>query len=314
MNQRMLGSNHHVCGPIEGIGASGIDSYGLLAKSSSIFARHLEIDFGACAFSNPIGLQLFDPCRPVKQIQIGEQTVCISGNSEHPLSKRNPLNRMIPSLAPTIDNLFICQHSAQCRTPIDQRVVLVSQTEAISVACHLLWPLGNNLLRDRHFADWTTFSRFGIVPSIKQNQKDPLGPAKVIDVGRCKASIPVVGEPQHLELTCEVGDVGFRALSRRCVGSNRVLLGRQTERVVAHWVQDRLTLHPPISAIDVRRGVALRVPNMQSSPARIRKHIQHVELSFAVRVRKLRTTKRLVLFPVGLPLGLDVSRIVSRHL
>src|SRR5262245_29590958 len=94
---------------------------------------------------------------------------------------------------------------------------------------------------------------------------------------------------------------------------DRVLLRWQTKRVPAHGMQDIETAQALVARYNVSRRVAFGVTNVQPRPARVRKHIEHVEFW----LRKIETllawvkrVKKLALLPNGLPFPLDlVERI-----
>ena len=114
-------------------------------------------------------------------------------------------------------------------------------------------------------------------------------------------------------MALELRHVFTRGDRRMLTGFDRVLLRGQTERVPAHWVQDVEAAHAFIARDDVSRRVAFRMPNVQPRPARVRKHIEHIEFW----LRRIETflagvgpVKKLALVPDGLPFRLNlVERI-----
>src|SRR6266481_1791231 len=90
---------------------------------------------------------------------------------------------------------------------------------------------------------------------------------------------------------------------------NRILLCRQTECVPAHRMQNVEAAHAFVSRDDVCRGVAFGVADVQPGPARVREHIEHVEL-WLLRIEPflagIGRVKKLALVPDGLPLRLDL--------
>src|SRR3984893_13255022 len=94
---------------------------------------------------------------------------------------------------------------------------------------------------------------------------------------------------------------------------DRVLFRRQTKRVPSHRMQYVEPAHSFVTRDNVGGGVTFRVPDVQASAARIRKHIEHVEFPFArieILLARIRSVKNPALVPNGLPLGLDlVERI-----
>ena len=171
--------------------------------------------------------------------------------------------------------------------------------------------MGCNFRRDRKLGNRAALLLFKIKPGIEQEQKDPLRPAKVLAIRGRQTTIPVVREAEHLQLASEVGDVLFGANTRRRVGSNRILLGRQTERVVSHRMENGFATHSPISRLNIRRRVTLRVSDVQSRATGIREHVEDIDF---VTLWHFRCTKRFIYLPIRLPLGFDDGRIVTGHL
>src|ERR1044071_5661340 len=88
-----------------------------------------------------------------------------------------------------------------------------------------------------------------------------------------------------------------------------ILLGGQTEGVPAHWVQDVETAQAFVTRNDVSGGVAFRMTNMQSGPARVRKHIEHIEFwlrRIEIFFAGIWRVKTLLLVPNSLPFRLDL--------
>ena len=96
-------------------------------------------------------------------------------------------------------------------------------------------------------------------------------------------------------------DGGMRA------GVDGVLLGGKAERVPAHRMEHVEPAHPLEAAIDVGRGVAFGMADVQARAAGVGEHVEHVELLLG---RVFARGERLVFGPVALPLRLDlVERI-----
>src|ERR1700719_3878099 len=94
---------------------------------------------------------------------------------------------------------------------------------------------------------------------------------------------------------------------------DRILLRRQAERIPAHWVQNIESTHPFVASNDVGSGVALRMADVQTGAARIRKHVEHIKLrllGIEVLLAGIHRVKDLALVPDFLPLRLNlVERI-----
>ena len=110
-------------------------------------------------------------------------------------------------------------------------------------------------------------------------QEDPLRPAVVVDVGGGDARGASRGRGPAPELAAHVGDVRLGGDARVLAGLHRVLLGGQAEGVVAHRVQHVVAGHALEAGVDVGADVAERVPDVEAGAARVREHVEHVELA-----------------------------------
>jgi hypothetical protein len=93
-------------------------------------------------------------------------------------------------------------------------------------------------------------------------------------------------------------------------GGERVLLGRKSEGVPSHRMQDVETLHALVTRHDVGGGIALRMADMETRTRWVWKHVENVV--FGTR-RIFGHPEGLVSLPVGLPPGFDDTRFVLRH-
>src|SRR3954454_10954156 len=94
-------------------------------------------------------------------------------------------------------------------------------------------------------------------------------------------------------------------------GFDGVLLGRQSERVPTHRVQDIETAQPLIARNNVSGGVTLGMPDVETSTTRIRKHIQHIILRLGgieVWLSRIRRLETLLVFPDSLPFRFDLIK------
>src|SRR4029077_17382310 len=135
----------------------------------------------------------------------------------------------------------------------------------------------------------------------------------VTRVSRVDLPLPIVRKTDPLQLAFELRHVFTRGDRRMLPSFDRVLLSGQAKRVPAHRVQDVEAAQPFIASNDVGRGVTFRVTNVKTGPARVRKHIEHVEF-WLRRIEPLLTgvgrVKKLALVPDGLPFRFDlVERI-----
>ena len=87
-----------------------------------------------------------------------------------------------------------------------------------------------------------------------------------------------MGQAQAAQLAAHVGDVGLGGDARVLASGDGVLLGGQTEGVVAHRVQDVPASHPGETGDDVGGDVAQRVAHVQALAGGVGKHVQQEEL------------------------------------
>ena len=106
----------------------------------------------------------------------------------------------------------------------------------IPVGCNSAFSFGKDILGYGQFGNGSAFLLLCVEPGIKQDQENPLSPAKILAIRRCQASIPVVGKSQHLQLACKLTDVLFRTDARRHIVKNGIFFGGQSKGIVAHRV------------------------------------------------------------------------------
>ncbi len=210
--------------------------------------------------------------RPIEPGEVLVEPIGVVRNLEHPLAKRNALYGVRTALALAVDDLLVGKHRPERRAPVHGNIRLVGE------------------------------------PPLEKLEEDPLRPFHIRWIRCVDFPRPVVAEAQSLELALEGGNVVPGCVTRVSVGCNGVLLGRQAEGIPTHWVENIHASHSRKTGDDVSRRVPLRMANGQSGARRIREHIEHIEfLSTGSPIR----AKALVLFPVPLPLRLDVRRHVA---
>ena len=181
---------------------------------------------------------------------------------------------MITALAASVDHLFVRKYRAKRRTPVD-----------------------------RHFGNVSK-------PLLIELLENPLRPLVILRIGGIDFAIPVVGEAKRADLLAEAVDILFRGNSRVSASLYGILLGRKTECVPSHRMQDIEALHALVAAKNVGSRITFGVADMQSRTGRIRKHIKAVELFACLGVIRLES---LVFEPVLLPLLLDGGKIIFAH-
>src|SRR5262249_39466476 len=116
---------------------------------------------------------------------------------------------------------------------------------------------------------------------------------------------------EHRELTLERRDVVRRRPGGMLPGLDRVLLGRQAERVPAHRVQHVVAAHAPGARHDIGGGIPLGMTDVQTDAGRVGEHVEDVALGPAALACG---AERPVLVPVALPAGLDLEVVVGHVL
>ncbi len=266
-DERMLGRENDVRNPGQRVGAGREDTNSL----GRLRPHDVEIDLRAFTAADPMVLLAFR-VRPIEVCEVRVQTIGIRRNLEHPLAKGHSLDRVASPLALSVDHLFVGEHGAERRAPVDGNLRLVGQA------------------------------------ALEELEKDPLRPFDVSRVRRIDLAGPVVTEAEALQLSLERRDVLGRRVAGVRMGRDRVLFCRETERVPAHGMQHVQAAHAGIAGHDIRGGVTLRVADVEARSRGIREHVEDIELlSAAVTFGK----ERSLIVPVILPLGLNLAGIVA---
>ena len=147
-------------------------------------------------------------------------------------------------------------------------------------------------------------------PALEELQEDPLRPAVVGRLVARDLARPVDRDPPRAERALEGRDRIVGRLAGMHAGLDRVVLGRQAERVIAHRVQHPMA-RPPMKVRDrVAQRVVLQMADVRLA-ARIREHLEHVGL--LLRVGLVGDLPRPLALPDLLPLGLDRLRVIPSH-
>jgi hypothetical protein len=141
-----------------------------------------------------------------------------------------------------------------------------------------------------------------------------LGPSVETFVGGAHASACIVSQSKSSQLASHIGDVRLGVLSRVHTGGDGMLLGGQSERVVAECVQHVEAVHSLEAAEHVGTDVAEWVSHVQTCARRIGEHVEDEELvsagdlgRFGERPGRIRRLEGSLNFPAILPLGLDLG-------
>src|SRR5690606_10466235 len=230
-----------------------------------------EKQFGALTASDPRLLHAFRGVGPVEILQAGEQPVGVSGNPQHPLAKCAAFDGMAAHLGLAVNDLLIGEHRLERGAPPDRALVDVRE------------------------------------PAAEKLKKDPLRPAEVLRISRVDLALPVVGEPERLDLSPKIGDIRLRVGGWMRAGFHGMLLGRKSEGVPAHRMQHIKAAGALVARENVGRGVPLRMTDVQTRARRVGEHIEHVVLRFAATGVG---AERMVFLPEGLPVRFDRRKVV----
>src|SRR6266508_5186616 len=265
-----------------------------------IYILNLEINLRALASTNPVALEQFDALGPIQFVESLKQSLCKSGDTQHPLPHRSSHNRKTANLAFSVYNFLVRQDRAQLRTPVHRDICDIRQPDTIRIGS----AIGGNRLGSICLR---------VQPGVVDLEENPLRPFVIGRVCRVDLSLPIVRETDPLQLALELRHVFTGGDCRMLTGFDRVLLRGQTKGVPAHWMQNAEAAQAFIARYDVGGSVAFRMTNVQPRPARVRKHIEHVEFwlrrieTFLAGVGRV---KKPALVPGGLPFRLDlVERI-----
>src|SRR5258708_36095560 len=144
--------------------------------------------------------------------------------------------------------------------------------------------------------------------TLQEEQEEPLRPAVVLRRRRIDLALPIVGTSGNCELTFEVGCVARNGFSRMRSFENRFVLGRQSERVPSHRMQNVESRHPLVASDHVTRNVIVQMPNAKPGARRIRKHLKDVKFR---PPRLLASKVQIGPLPLSLPSRLNFLRVVT---
>ena len=198
-------------------------------------------DLGPLAAADPVALHRLDVLGPLDLVEIVEQAVGVLGDAKEPLLELADLDLVAAALAAAVDHLLVGEHGLVVRAPVDRRLLAVGE------------------------------------PALEQAQEDPLRPAVIAGLVGGQLARPVDRDAPRAEGALKGGDRLVGRLPGMDTGPDRVVLGGQPERVVAHRVQ-----HAPAgAAVEVGDRVAQRVVLEMADvglAARVREHFEHIGL------------------------------------
>ena len=235
-----------------------------------------ELDERAGRFSDPVDLLLLDVFGIIHMLQAFQQLVGVLGDAQ------------IPHI------LGQLHHVAVADVALAALAVLVGK---------------------HHLAGGAVVHQ-GLVPEhhavFKQLQENPLGPLVIVGIGGVHFAAVIEGEAQLLELHPEVVDVLLGHDGGMDVVLDGIVLRGQAESVPADGEQHVITLHPAHAGNNVHGRVGAGMPHVQAVAGGIREFDQGIKLGLGMILRR---GKSLVVVPVFLPLGFNLSRYIGldRH-
>ena len=232
--QSVLGSQNHEGSAVEGVGTGGIDG------NHVVGTVNLEVDLGTIALSDPVRLHLLNLLRPLQLIQIIQKTICVIGNSQHPLFQVLLGHVGAAPLTLAVDHFLIGQSGLAGGTPVDGHLLLIGQ----ALLEHLY--------------------------------KNPLGPLVELRIRGVYFHIPVIDRRDLVDLALDILDIlrgGFRRMYAHLDG---VVLRRKSESVPSHGMDHIISVHQLVAAPHVGDHIASPVSHMKSVSGRIGEHIQAI--------------------------------------
>ena len=237
--------------------------------------RYLHFEVDALGAAYPVALHRDDALRPAGQlVEAVNELLRVVRDADEPLVEAALRDGRAASPADAVaDDLLVREHRLALLAPVDGRVLAVDE------------------------------------PFLVELEEEPLVPAVISLAAGLDAAAPVVAVARVLELLRHVLYVAPRPVGRRGLVLYRRVLGRHSERVEAHRVEDVL----PVHALEARHKVAYRVVAQVAHVERAARIGEHFE---AVKFLLRRVGLNLEDFRVGplfLPFRLDGGKIV-RHL
>ncbi|GAB1484215.1 hypothetical protein MASR2M78_30330 [Treponema sp.] len=108
--------------------------------------------------------------------------------------------------------------------------------------------------------------RIGLIgqAAFKKLEEYPLGPLVVIGFAGGNLAVPIVGEAERLYLRAEHGYIGTGGDGRVRPGLDGIVFCREPKGIEAHRVQDIVSVHAQVAAIDISSRIAFWVTDVQA--------------------------------------------------
>jgi hypothetical protein len=146
-----------------------------------------------------------------------------------------------------------------------------------------------------------------VIPAFEQLQEDPLRPFIIGGGAGPEFAAPVKAKADVVQLPPEIIDICLGRYGRMDPMIDGVLFCREAKSIVSHWVQHIEAFQPLVPGKNITGDIAQGMAYMQTCPAGVGEHIQHIEF------RLLRVVTYFIastLIPKLLPFLLNVAEIV----
>ncbi len=251
-----------------------------------------EGHLGALAAPDPVALHRLHVLGPVDPVEVAEQPLGVVGDAQEPLLELPDFDERAAALAVAVGvDLLVGEHGLVFGAPLDGGLLAVGEAARGTARGRSTASSGSRTVRGGELAR------------------------------------PVDRDAPRVELALEGGDRLGGRLARVHAGLDRVVLGGQPERVIAHRVQHARAEAAVEMRDRVADRVALQVADVRLA-ARVGEHLQHVGAGCPpTLLRGAASTPPAVLAsaggalvghlpgallgPHGLPARLDLVRVVS---
>ena len=257
--------------------------------STSVVALDREAHRRARRAADPVALHQLDRLGPVERVEIVEQPVGVRGDAQHPLLQRTAVDREVAALAAAVGgDLLVGEHRAEPGTPVDRRVGDRTRAGTSRRAARCSSAPRSSNGTSSGVAKRPARSSCTSVADRRGRGRRPRRTRSCRSAGRSTASsgstaTSVVAGPRRgswprpsaRSWRCMVAMFCFGRDARVRAGLHRVLLGGETERVVAHRVQHVEAVHALEARVHVGGDEAERMADVQPDAARVREHVEH---------------------------------------
>ena len=225
VNHLMLRTDHHERHTENGIGAGGENFESCLTLNAFNIAAHVyflpiqltflgerEPDSGTFTAADPVTLDFFQRICPINLIQTLQQSFCVRGDTQDPLSHQLAFHRETAAHRESVHNFIVGEHGAKFRTPVHPCIGKIGQSIVHQNLLLFLFGSGLPLLSGElqrlglrnlqtectilskglhQFANGSCLIRLVAVVGVKQLDECPLRPFVIVGVAGLERAVPV---------------------------------------------------------------------------------------------------------------------------